>query len=94
MGWNSDEGALFVHSRASPEEFEKEVRANFGPAAEPMIKAYPHSTAPEVFKSAKDIVRDMAFGWNTWTWAKLQTRKGKNKALILLKNLRLLSSAA
>jgi para-nitrobenzyl esterase len=47
-----------------------------------MIKAYPHSTAPEVFKSAKDIVRDMAFGWNTWTWAKLQTRKGKNKAFV------------
>jgi para-nitrobenzyl esterase len=82
MGWNSDEGSMFVHVKASPEEFEKEVRANFGPAAEPMIKAYPHSTAPEVFKSAKDIVRDMAFGWNTWTWAKLQTRKGKNKAFV------------
>ena len=82
MGWNSDEGAMFVHSKGSPEEFEKEVRTNFGPAAEPMIKAYPHSTAPEVFKSAKDIVRDMAFGWNTWTWAKLQTRKGKNKAFV------------
>jgi para-nitrobenzyl esterase len=82
MGWNSDEGAMFVHIKASPEEFEQQVRTNFGPAAEPMIQAYPHSTAPEVFKSAKDIVRDMAFGWNTWTWAKLQTRKGKNKAFV------------
>ncbi len=82
IGWNSDEGSMFVHSKRSPEEFEKEVRANFGPAAEPMIKAYPHSTAAEVFKSSKDIVRDMAFGWNTWTWAELQTRKGKNKAFV------------
>ena len=82
IGWNSDEGAMFVHSKASPEEFETQVRTNFGPAAEAMISAYPHSTAAEVFKAAKDIVRDVAFGWNAWTWAKLQTRKGKNKAFV------------
>jgi para-nitrobenzyl esterase len=82
IGWNSDEGAMFVHSKASPEEFETQVRTNFGPAAEAMISAYPHSSAAEVFKAAKDIVRDVAFGWNTWTWAKLQTRKGKNKAFV------------
>jgi para-nitrobenzyl esterase len=82
IGWNSDEGAMFVHSKASPEEFETQLRANFGPAAEAMLSAYPHATAAEVFKSAKDIVRDVAFGWNTWTWAKLQTRKGRNKAFV------------
>ena len=82
IGWNSDEGAMFVHTKASPEEFETQVRANFGPAAEPMLSVYPHSTPAEVFKASKDLVRDVAFGWNTWTWAKLQTRKGKNKAFV------------
>jgi len=82
IGWNSDEGSMFVHAKASPEEFETQVRTNFGPAAEAMLSAYPHSTVAEVFKAAKDIVRDVAFGWNTWTWAKLQTRKGRNKAFV------------
>jgi len=82
IGWNSDEGSMFVHAKASPEEFVTQLRANFGPPAEAMLTAYPHATAAEVFKTCKDIVRDVAFGWNTWTWAKLQTRMGKNKAFV------------
>ena len=82
IGWNSDEGAMFVHTKASPEEFETQIRADFGPAAEAILSVYPHSTSAEAFKASKDIVRDVAFGWNTWTWAKLQTRKGKNKAFV------------
>ena len=82
IGWNSDEGAMFVRTKPTPEGFETQVRANSGPAAEAILKAYPHSTVTEAFKASKDIFRDGAFAWHTWTWAKLQSRKGKNKAFV------------
>jgi para-nitrobenzyl esterase len=82
IGWNSDEGAMFVRAKPTPEGFEAQVRANSGPAAEAILKAYPHSTVAEAFKASKDIFRDGAFAWHTWTWAKLQSRKGKNQAFV------------
>ncbi len=30
-------------------------------------------------KSARDLTRDAAFGWQTWAWATLQARTGKSK---------------
>jgi para-nitrobenzyl esterase len=82
IGWNSDEGAGFVRTKPTPEAFKMQVRTNSGPVAEAILKAYPHSTTAEAFKAAKDVLRDGAFAWHTWTWAKLQTRKGKNKAFV------------
>ncbi len=82
IGWNSDEGAEFVRKKPTPEAFEAQVRSNAGPAAEAILKAYPHATTAEAFKASKDILRDGAFAWHTWTWAKLQTRKGRNKAFV------------
>ena len=31
-------------------------------------------------KTARDLSRDAAFGWHTWTWARMQTSLGKSKA--------------
>jgi para-nitrobenzyl esterase len=30
-------------------------------------------------KSARDLMRDAAFGWQTWAWANLQAKAGKSK---------------
>jgi para-nitrobenzyl esterase len=32
-----------------------------------------------VQKTARDLARDAAFGWQTWAWATLQARTGKSK---------------
>ncbi len=82
IGSNSDEGAMFVWTRPTPETFEEQVRHDSGPAAEAILKAYPHATGAEAFKSTKDLLREGLFAWPTWTWAKLQTRKGKHKAFV------------
>lgn len=82
IGTNSDEGAMFVRPGATPESFEKQIRDRYGPAAQAILKAYPHSTDAEAFKSSKDIFRETAFAWHTWAWAGLQARKGKNKAFV------------
>lgn len=33
-------------------------------------------------KTARDLTRDTAFGWGTWTWARLQTKTGKSNVFL------------
>jgi para-nitrobenzyl esterase len=85
IGFNSDEGAWFVPLvwfQATPEAFDKQVRDMFGPAAESVLQAYPHSTPVERHKSSKEMLRDWAMAWPTCAWAKLQSRKGRNPAFV------------
>ena len=77
VGYNSDEGLSFSHEK-TPEEFRANVQKRYGPFAEKLLAAYPLGTN-SVPKTARDLVRDTAFGWHTWTWARLQARTGKSK---------------
>jgi para-nitrobenzyl esterase len=82
IGTNSDEGAMFVRPGATPATFEKQIKDGYGAAADAILQAYPHASDAEAFKSTKDLFRESAFAWHTWTWAKLQARHGKNKAFV------------
>src|SRR5664279_3336935 len=77
VGYNSDEGASFSPPKR-PEDYVGGVRTRYGKFAEDLIKAYPvgSNTVP---KTARDLTRDAAFGWHTWTWARLQAQTGKSK---------------
>lgn len=48
------------------------------PAGYAFIKAYPAGET-NVPKTARDLARDAAFGWHTWSWARLQSKTGKSK---------------
>jgi enterochelin esterase family protein len=77
IGYNSDEGASFSHD-SSPKAYIDGVHKRYGTFADSLLNAYPvgdHS----VPKTARDLSRDAAFGWQTWTWARLQSEKGKSK---------------
>src|SRR5690606_38848237 len=80
VGYNSDEGASFTRTK-DPKEYIASVKERYGSFADDLIKAYPvtESTVP---KSARDLSRDAAFGWHTWSWARLQAAKGQNKAYL------------
>jgi para-nitrobenzyl esterase len=81
LGHTSDEMGSFGRTQnIMPEEFEKQIRAQYGPQADAILSAYPHSTDTEATKASKDIRNDSSFSWNTWTWARLQSRNGKGKA--------------
>lgn len=82
IGTNSDEGGLFVTQKATGESFEKMIRLQYAAGADAILKAYPHATDVEATRSSKDIFRDSTFAWPTWAWAKLQSRKGKNKVFV------------
>ena len=80
IGYNSDEGLSFMGMmRANgPSGFIGSVKQRYGKFADDLLKAYPVGDS-EIPKTARDLVRDAAFGWHTWSWARLQSKTGKSK---------------
>jgi para-nitrobenzyl esterase len=79
IGYNSDEGASFSPPK-NKEEYTAALHNRYGQFADALYKAYPaDEDVGPVPKSARDITRDAAFGWHTWTWARLQSEKSKSK---------------
>jgi len=79
-GYNSDEGASFSPP-ATPDAYIEGVRKRYGLYAERLLELYPPGDS-KVAKSARDLTRDAAFGWHTWTWARLQAATGKSKVFL------------
>ena len=77
VGYNSDEGASFSPPK-TPEDYIASVKKRYGPFAEKLLKAYPTDSIT-VPKTARDLMRDAAFGWHTWSWARLESKMGKSK---------------
>jgi para-nitrobenzyl esterase len=77
VGYNSDEGASFSPPK-TPEDYITGVKNRYGKFADDLIKAYPVATN-FVPKTARDLARDAAFGWQTWSWARLAAQTGKSK---------------
>ena len=77
MGYNSDEGVSFSPGK-TPEEYIAGVKTRYGKFGDALIKAYP-AGENSVPKTARDLARDAAFGWHTWSWARLQAKTGKSK---------------
>jgi para-nitrobenzyl esterase len=81
IGTNSDEGALFVPQIAAT-AYVASTRAGYGDYADKILAAYPGGSDAEALRSARDLFRDSAFAWNTWSWAKLQSKTGKGKVYV------------
>lgn len=77
VGYNSDEGASFSPPK-TPGDYIAAVKTRYGKFADDLLKTYPVDSA-SVPKTARDIMRDAAFGWHTWSWARLQSKTGKSK---------------
>jgi para-nitrobenzyl esterase len=82
VGYNSDEGLSFLWG-ATPKDYVEGIHKRYGPFADRLIKAYPTSEN-SIPRSARDLMRDAAFGWQTWSWARLQSRTGKSKVFFYL----------
>ena len=50
--------------------------------AEKILTLYPDSTDVITRKSMADLFRDLYFGWQTYTWATLQTKTGKSPVFV------------
>jgi len=81
IGFNSDEGGQFTRA-SNPEAYKKGIEARFGNFAGKILEAYPGNTDEQTYTSSADIFRETAFGWPTWTWARLQSRTGKSNVFL------------
>lgn len=77
IGYNSDEGLSFTRTK-DPKEFIAGVEQRYGKFAGDLQRAYPVGDAA-VARTGRDLMRDAAFGWHTWSWARLQAKTGKSK---------------
>ncbi len=81
LGHTSDETASFgMNQNITPEAFEMQIKSQYGSHADAILAAYPHATETEATKASRDIMNDSGFCWNTWAWARLQSKNGKGKA--------------
>lgn len=81
IGYNSDEGLSFSFGPRTPEYYKQSTELRYGPYAETLMNAYPY-TAEDGGKQSRDLMRDAAFGWQTWKWASLQSETGKSKVFL------------
>jgi para-nitrobenzyl esterase len=81
IGYNSDEGASFGVP-ASQSAYVQSVKQRYDTFADKLLAVYPGGDTPEAKKTARDLTRDTAFGWHTWTWARLQEKTGRSKVFL------------
>jgi para-nitrobenzyl esterase len=80
VGDVSDEAAAFGARKIEASQFEAQVREGYGKDADAILAAYPHATDEEATRSNTQLRTDTGFIWGQYTWARLQTQNGKNKA--------------
>ncbi len=80
IGTNHIEGALFTRNApGGAAEFKASVAKQYGDFAPRILKLYPASDDAEAKTSRALLAGDTLFGWNNWTWARLQSKTGKGK---------------
>jgi para-nitrobenzyl esterase len=80
-GWNRDEG-FPMGGAQTPAEYRKHAASEYKDLAEDFLKAYPGNTPSEIKRSTLVWSRNTIFAWHAYTWARLQTSKGKSKVFL------------
>ena len=85
IGYNSADGALDAPPNATPAMFDSllnVVPSSCKSHAAAVLSTYPHASDAEALQAIKALARDVSYGWNTWTWARLQTRSGRGRVYV------------
>jgi para-nitrobenzyl esterase len=78
VGFNAEEGRALVDvARVKAATFAADIERSFGALPPPLIAAYPHANDAQAQQARLDLERDLRFGWDMWTWARLQSVKGR-----------------
>lgn len=80
LGWNADEGSSFLGGKTvTAATFVSGIKRDFGQLPPTLLAAYPATTDAQARASRADLERDLRFGYDTWTWARLQAKSGRGK---------------
>ncbi|MBB5397205.1 carboxylesterase/lipase family protein [Mucilaginibacter sp. AK015] len=79
-GWNADDA--FIGRLQNAADYKVEAKKRYGAKAEEFLKLFPAATDAEAEASQIAISRDQTFGIQNYTWAKVQSTKGKAKVYL------------
>ena len=82
IGSNADEGTMFTPPTVKAASFRETTSKRFGADADAFLKLYPANTDEEAWASQAASIRDLVFGWEMRTWARMQTKTGKSKVYL------------
>ncbi len=73
VGFNAEEArSLSDLSAVRAASFAADLARTFGPLPPSLLAAYPFTTDEQARAARGDLERDLRFGWDMWTWARLQ----------------------
>jgi para-nitrobenzyl esterase len=79
IGSNAEEArSLTDVTHTTAVTFAADIERSFGQLPPAIVAAYPHATDAAAQKARLDLERDLRFGWDMWTWAKLQAATGRS----------------
>jgi para-nitrobenzyl esterase len=77
VGFNATEARALVDvSSVKSATFAADIERSFGVLPPPLLSAYPFATDAQARQARLDFERDLRFGWDMWTWARLQAKRG------------------
>jgi para-nitrobenzyl esterase len=79
-GWNEDDA--FVGKLKNAEEYKKQITDQYKDKAAEFLNYYPAGTDAQAARSQINISRDQIFGVQNYTWANVQSSKGKAKVYV------------
>jgi para-nitrobenzyl esterase len=82
IGYNADEGASFLGEPLGRAAYEESVRKQYGDLADEVLELYPSVPDDVSIRSQRRLLRDDWYGWQVWSWARLQSRTGKGKVYL------------
>lgn len=78
VGWNTEEARSLTDLRpVTAATFEADIAKTFGALPPPLLAAYPYATDDEARRARGEFERDLRFGWDMWTWGRLQAANGR-----------------
>jgi len=79
-GWNEDDA--FVGKLKNAGEYKKQIEGQYKDKAAAFLSHYPAGTDAEAERSQINISRDQIFGTQNYTWANVQSAKGRAKVYV------------
>lgn len=79
VGFNADEGRSLIDStRLTAGTFVEDITRHWGHLPPPLLDAYTDDfeNDAQAIRARLDFERDLRFGWDVWTWARLQAETG------------------
>src|SRR5690606_20716713 len=77
-GWNADDRTS-GNSTTTPAEFKANAKKQYGGRAGEYLELFP-ADSPEILAETQNMIGELFFGMQNYTWAKMQSEKGQKDA--------------